>query len=404
MPEPITAAPAPQGASNIASTPQPEVVDQSTTQPTSNESPDPLQGMMDALDLPPEIQKRISKHQVAPQPSQPAPETPAVEDPTVQPESPEAQQPPVVTDETDETDDEDETGEIAEEPPVQGQQPPKIDKRQKRINRLTRKNSELESKLDAAVNELSTLRKQSERVESGKDVPIPSASPLSYIGDEQTLDAELSKANGIVKWCNENPDGLSMTDESGREIFHSPKDVERWRNDANVVVNNAANRRLELQRWNYERNHFDGMAREICPKLFDKTSEEYQEATAMLQQFPGIKASPRVNYALAIAVEGAKSVQTRFKQKLNGNGNSAPPAKRGDINPIVFNTPRVPIAPHTAEPPSVQSKPSSKQKFNDAMSDLVKDQDNNLNHLARAFAAIEESNRTRPTPKSPVKV
>jgi hypothetical protein len=240
---------------------------------------------------------------------------------------------------------------------------------------------------------------------------IPSASPrLAHIADEAQLNRELAKAEAVMDWCDENPEGkglsLNSIDPEYKQQYDDgeltqqealQKTVGKWRRESEKLVIGAPNRREELRAYRAGRDHFDGLAREYWPELFDKGSEEHQLGQALLSQFPAIKAGPNANYAIGLVIEGAKALQERIDRGKNGQRVRA----HRDISERVFE-PRVPLAPHTAEPPSREATPSPQKRLNEAMSDLVRDVDGGADSLAQAFAALDQVHQTRATSRTRV--
>jgi hypothetical protein len=95
--------------------------------------------------------------------------------------------------------------------------------------------------------------------------------------------------------------------------------------------------------------------------------------------------------------------QKKLQDKINTARNGQPQKQHRDIDERVFTTPRVPIAPHSPEPPSRESKPSSQKRYNEAMSRLIQDPDGSPENLASVFNSLEETRKTRATSRSPVK-
>lgn len=372
MPEPTEAG---QGAQTgqIASTPQ--TADQPTTVTQNDQQ---LQGLMDHLDIPPELQSRIAATtNTSPEP--PA-TTPVAEppEPETEPEPEQAQGKPP-EEEGDEDDDE----------PPEGQRP---DKRQKRINRLTRQKAELEQEL--------TRYRETVGKATAVPQPVPSANTrLAHISDEVTLNQEITKATGIMEWCDANAEGVATEGPDGTEKYHTPEQVNKWRREAEKVVLDAPQRRDEIRLFSVARTQYDQIAQQVWPELFDKSTPEHQAAAQLLAQYPNIRATPQANYAAGLVIEGVRSLMAR----LQANGQQ-PAKQHRDIDERAFNTPRMPIAPHSPEPPSRELKPSSQKRVNQAMEQLTKDPDGSSEALANAFAAMDAAKATRSNSRSPVKV
>lgn len=362
-------------AEQNASTPQ------TADQPTTVTQTDPqLQGLMDHLDIPPELHARIASTTGT------SPEPPSTFPAEAEPPSEQPEQPPEETDEPVEEEPEEETT------PEDGQ--PRLDKRQKRINRLTRQKAELEAKVQAYEQ---TVAQQ----QAPQPHPVPSANQrLAHISDEYTLNTEIAKATQIMEWCDANADGLTTQGQDGTEKYHDSAEVNKWRREAEKVVLDAPQRRDEIRLFSVARTQYDQIAQQVWPELFDKSTPEHQAAAQLLAQYPNIRSSPQANYAAGLVIEGVRSLITR----LNANGQQRTTPRQGDIDERAFTTPRVPMAPHSPEPPSREATPSSKRRLNEALNRLQNDPDGSAESLAAAFAAMDATKRTRAHSRSPVRV
>lgn len=369
-----------QPSQESATTPQQVVADQPTTEKTTD-----IRGIAQFLDIPDSVLDRI-----APKPAEKEPESEPVTEPVT---SEATEEPEALTEPTGELDEEEPEGEEQpEKEPVEGEQPQKIDKRQKRINRLTRQKSELQTQLDNLAAENQKLRTQ-----NGSK---PEDQPAPLVGGRlPAIQQEIAKCDAILAWCDDNAEGGEFG-EGDKATFYDAKAIKGWRRNAETArQKHVVEEGKETDRLAQARAQADQQAYLAWPEMFDKSTPEYQEAVGYIQRYPFLVNIPEANVALGLLLEGAKSLKARSQKNGQANGEK----KHKDIDERAFSTPRVPIAPHSAGPPSRESKPSSQKKFNEAMSNLVKDQDNNDKWLAEAFAAIEEQNRSATTGRTPVK-
>jgi hypothetical protein len=159
-------------------------------------------------------------------------------------------------------------------------------------------------------------------------------------------------------------------------------------------------RRDEIRQFGSARQQYDQIAQQVWPELFDKSTPEHQAAAQLLQQYPNIRGTPQANYAAGLVIEGVRSLMARM-QAANGQ---QPQKVHRDIDERAFTNPRVPIAPHSPEPPSREAKPSSTKVLNQAMSKLQNDPDGSAESLAAMFNAMDATNRRRVSSRSQVKV
>jgi hypothetical protein len=411
MAEPLTAAQGAQDA-DIATAPQETPVDKPTT--TAKQSD--VKGLADFLDIPKEVQSQLKPRSVQPMEGdippdhRPATEAgPAQEEEGELPLEERPQEVPVPEEEAEEADEQEPTAAEAEHPE-------KADKRLKRINRLTRQRNEALDRVDELQRKVAayegTAAEPSQ--DGGTAAPVPGASPwLRYITDERQLRTEVAKAESLIDWCDANPEGTGLSDQAVDPQYllkynkgeltqeeAAQKTVAKWRREADKIVRGAPERREELREYGAVRNQTETLARQAWPEMFDKRTEEYQLAQNLLRQFPFLTSLPQANYAVGLLIEGAKTLQGKLDRAQGKNGTQTP--RHRDISERVFE-PRVPLAPHTAEPLSREVKPSSHKRLNEAMSNLVKDVDGSSSSLAAAFAALDATRNTRAGSRTPVK-
>ena len=363
----------------IASTPEPTPDKQTTTVETSEK------GLLDFLDIPPELRAQLEPKPVESE----TPVTPTEEE--VHPEIPAPKE-------------EDEEPEEEEEPPAAEQLPPhKIDKRQKRINRLTRQKSELQEQLDAKDQReralLEKLAQYEGRARSEPPVPTTTSPRLAHITDELTLNKEIVQAQTAIDWYDDHSDGVTVVGKNGQDEYWPPDKIDQERKRAEKVLLEAPNRRQEIRDFNVQRARAEIQTRENFPKLYDQSSEDFQMAAELRRIYPVLNTMFNGDYAIGLLIAGAKTVQAEQESR---NGQAAKTHR--DIDERVFTTPRVPMAPHTPGPPTRESKPSSQKIVNDAMSRLISDPDGSPEALADVFRAREEVSRKQPASRSEVKV
>jgi hypothetical protein len=227
---------------------------------------------------------------------------------------------------------------------------------------------------------------------------LPENQPAPLIGGELSLiEQKLKTEDEVLAWCDRNSEGGQLGEGEKAQYIDSDG-VRKWRRDSEARRQElVVEKKDELKRLASVRERADQEAYAMCPEMFDKSKPEYQEAVAYVYKYPFLTVIPEANRALALLIEGRKALQAKATAK---NGQRKPTR---DIDERVFTTPRVPIAPHTPEPPSRESKPSSQKRYNEAMSRLVNDPDGGAENLADVFAAREAADKTRPTTRSPVK-
>jgi hypothetical protein len=263
----------------------------------------------------------------------------------------------------------------------------KPNKWQKRINRLTRQKSQLEEALDAKEAQLRELRSKLEGLEN-RSAPIPAGrGPLSYVADERQLAQEVQKAEALLEFCDEHPDGVTVDAGKETERFIEPGEIAKWRRAAEKTLLHAPLRRDEIRQYGVQRAKSDQAAMQICPQLFERGSDENKAAVALLQLVPEVASRPDINHLAALVIEGVKAVQARAA-RANGSSNGSP-AKGIGARAL---GPRAPVAPHTANPPVERSESlSGTKRLKEAMDKLVAEPGTDrTKHIADVLGALDD--------------
>jgi len=378
--------------------------------------------VMDFLDIPAEVQSQIKPREVStelpgdvPPPPGPEPDQPPV-----------AEQPPL---EPEPAPDEDELEpEIEPEPQTAAAEQPKLDGRQKRINRLTRQKSELNEKLDQAHREAEELRQRLAKHEGQQPQQpgprIPGQNRLHWVSDLGQLEQQTNLAANMIDWCDQNESGEGLADEQIAAAYKQDvedgkllpeeakaKTIALWRREADKVVRDAPQREKELTKFMSLRSQAEVNAREAWPEMFKDGTQQNNIALQVIQANPILRSLPDGLFITGLLMEGFENLQKR-KPGLaipQTNGAAAPTAVRAatrvhkDIDERAF-APRVPIAPHVANPPTRPVTQSSKAKLDEASSNLIKDVDGSPESLAKVFAALDNARPyERPKPGTLVK-
>lgn len=383
MPEPAAQGDQGSQVDQIANTPQ-KPADQPTIAKQSDKAPSFSSEVMDFLDIPPELQARLAPKAEAE--TETLPESPPTELPESEPEI----EKPV-------EDEEDEEEEI--EPAAASQeQPQKVDKRQKRINRLTRQKNDLERQVDHIIAQNQELRKA---LEQGQAKASTTNQPPGLKGGKlEQITAKIKECDSMLEWCDENPDGgLLGRGENAVEVDATTARFYRRKADADRQEYIVQKREQEWE-LNQKREQANSEAFALWPEMFDKRTPEFQEAVHIIQQYPFLHELPDANLIVGTFLEGRK----KLRDKLNAAGkNGEPQKKHRDVDERVFTTPRVPIAPHTSEPLSREAAPSLTKRYNEAMSKLISDPDGGAGNVAAVFAAQEAARKTQPAGRSQVR-
>jgi hypothetical protein len=383
MPDPVTQDGQELEAAIPAAPPQADQPRTATQQKSVDLQDAHQKSVMDILGIPQEIRAQIQPKE-APEEEVPAPS-----------EIPPASEPQQVPAEEDDDDDDE-----GEQPPEAAAAQPeqRVDKRTKRIKRLTRQKSELEQQLAYQQQLIQQLSQQQQEAQPQEErAPVgPLVNPLADVQDEQELDRRLSMAQKALRWLNANKDGYDAGDK-----FVTPEEIAKDLATAQETIMWAPTRRIELRDdqlrtasfWQ-QKNQWDQAVAQFMPDVFKEGTPEFNQAIQYFQNYPILHSMPQGVYAAALMIEGEKALKSRVSP---GGTQKA----HRDISEKAFS-PRVPIAPHTANPPTRAARPSSQAQLNEAMSNLVNDPDGSTESLAKVFGALSKTPK-RPVGQAPVR-
>lgn len=231
------------------------------------------------------------------------------------------------TDEPEETAGEEEEAadeEGDEKPESQDQEPDAPDKIQRRIDRLTAEKHELREERDVIKAELETLRKQVEA--KPPVVTVDPENPLSAITDAAALEAEISKAQAVLDWADDNREGGSVT-VGGEEKFYDADAVKQIKANAKSLLRAAPKQQEYLKL----REQVLPEAQAVYPDFFKSgtTAKAFLDAT--LKQYPWITRIPTWELVVGDAFVGqqmrlAKLEQMQRKQSSSKATKSPAPA------------------------------------------------------------------------------
>lgn len=222
------------------------------------------------------------------------------------------------------TEDPAEDEEEDEKPESKDQEPESSDKIQKRIDRLTAEKHELREERDSIKAELEALRKQAES--KPPVVTVDPENPLSGITDAAALEAEISKAQAVLDWADDNREGGSVT-VGGEEKFYDADAVKQIKANAKSLLRAAPKQQEYLKL----REQVLPEAQAVYPDFFKSgtTAKAFLDAT--LKQYPWITRIPTWELVVGDAFVGqqmrlAKLEQMQRKQSSSKATKSPAPA------------------------------------------------------------------------------
>lgn len=250
-----------------------------------------------------------------------------------------------------------------------------------RIGFISVKAKAEQARLEALVEQLSD---EVEAAEKGKGAPInvPGIDPLYFVGSEQDLTARETEIESFLKFAALNPDGSEGDAAQGIPPWSAEQIQQRRREllrERDLVIP-AVKKNFAA------RVTHDTELKAKLPSLFDRKSEEYRSAQALLKQIPELRRHPNVSVLLAQLILGAKALADVGKAK------TTPAAAAGTTGAAVIR--KAPRAPGGGGPgrgsvitgnsaggkpaaseamKQVMSKPGDKKAFEGAVGALLAD-------------------------------
>ncbi len=204
---------------------------------------------------------------------------------------------------------------------------------QKRINKLTALRKDAESKLEEMQKRMQELEGKLTE-ESTPKYYKDQANPYSHLNSRAEIEAEIAQARQVRRWCEENADGVVITEENGNEKVYSTEDVRRIKLNAMDALEDHLPKRV-----NYlaTKEQVDKVAETEYRWYKDRSSKELQIANNFIKAFPEITKFP--DYKMVVgdyirgmqAREGNKQRQIQ-KAPVQPTGTSSYPSSRKDSN------------------------------------------------------------------------
>ena len=227
----------------------------------------------------------------------------------------------------------------------------------KRIDKLTAKRREAEEKVDDLELEVKRLR---EEIDSREDMPeiakIPSANPYSNLTSASAVQKEIERAEEIVEWCEDNPDGAIVEKKGGEDIDYSAEDIRNIKKNARKALRKHLPERLDYLK---EENDVNAQVDQVFTYWKDRSSVGYQEAMEILKNRPEIKTNPTWKADVSIYQLGLQAYREMISSPKSNS--SKPKAK----------APAQPAAPTAApaKPKPAAARSASARKSFDAQRD-----------------------------------
>lgn len=181
------------------------------------------------------------------------------------------------------------------EDPTENALPPALQKRLDSLTAIKEKFKTQRDDLRAKVDELEAKLAETAGL-APVVLPVTPANPLADLTTEAAIRQRIRDAEAVMKWADANPDGATMQDDKGEEVYFSPEEIQRRRLEAERVKEIHGPKRLNYVTANQQAA---AVAKEIYPELFQPGSFLATEADKFVADNPGITANP--NYPLFAA-------------------------------------------------------------------------------------------------------
>jgi len=239
----------------------------------------------------------------------------------------------------------------------------------KRIDKLTAKRRTAEGRVDDLESEVKSLREQ---LESKEELPelanIPGANPYSNLTSKRAVEKELAKADEILEWCEDNPDGAVIEKNGDNDIEYSADDVRNIKRNARKSIKKHLPERLDYLQ---EESQVNDEVDKVFTYWKDRSSVGYQEAQEILKNRPEIRTHPTWKADVSIFQLG---LQAYREMVSNPKSNSAKPKAKAPAQPAAPTA-----APAKAKPAAARSA-SARKSF-----DQSRDEDSLANVILNDY-------------------
>jgi hypothetical protein len=230
----------------------------------------------------------------------------------------------------------------------------------KRIARFTRQKGDLERKLAEIEAEREMLRTAVDQAKSATPplpVVIDQSDPASQFVNEQQLDAAISQARHLKRWCERNPEGGTLQVPNGKGGYDqrefSAEQVQSMREAAeDDIVEHLPKRREHLR----QEAAITAQAVREHPWLTDKVSPRMGLFRKVLDASPEIRLRPDWARVTAVFVRGLEAIEAE------GKAATAPPKPKSGAPPLKLPGPSASAPPKKGPLASGQAELAAAEK------------------------------------------
>lgn len=204
---------------------------------------------------------------------------------------------------------------------------------QKRIDKLTAKRREAEARIAELEEKIKLMEAKETEVSTPRNYK-DQANPYSNLNSRAEIEAEIAQARQVRRWCEENADGVVITQENGEEKIYSAEDVRRIKINAMDALDEHLPKRAQ---YITAKEQIDKVAESEYKWYKDRSSKELQIAQNFIKAFPEITRFPDYKIVVGDYIRGMKAREGQRQQGIQKapvqpTGNSSYPISRKDSN------------------------------------------------------------------------
>lgn len=235
----------------------------------------------------------------------------------------------------------------------------------KRIDKLTAKRRVAEGRVDDLESEVKSLREQ---LESKEELPelgnIPGANPYSNLTSQRAVEKEMERADEILEWCEDNPDGAIVEKSGDDDIEYSADDVRNIKRNARKSIKKHLPERLTYLQ---EESQVNDQVDKVFTYWKDRSSVGYQEAQEILKNRPEIRTRPTWKADVSIFQLG---LQAYREMVSSPKSNLAKPKAKAPAQPAAPTSAPTQVKPAAARSASAR-KSFDKSKDEDSLANVI---------------------------------
>ncbi len=134
------------------------------------------------------------------------------------------------------------------------------------------------------------------------------SNPLADVNSVSEVEAKVAQAKAVKCWCAQHPDGGTVKDENGNDVYVDADQVRRFISVAEEMITiHAPSRMKYLNEVELHEKH----ARKVYPDLFKRGAKMRERFRAMLKAFPDVMRFPDYHLILGDCITGCESRTNR---------------------------------------------------------------------------------------------